>query len=290
MQREIEPLVLPKGAPARFGVGRMAEATDFSSWADVAELMISLYRSAAVIPASGSLHDEVEKIRKSSNNSKDRADQALRLVQERVRYVALLMGQGGYVPASAESTWSRRFGDCKAKTALLLAILHALDIEAEPVAVNTGLGDAVADRLPMVGVFNHVLVRARISGKTYWLDGTRSGDATLDKIPMPDFGWGLPLSSNSNLVAIGPATAYGSKQRASSSASTRPRASTQPASSPRSQEVYRGDGAIELNTLYSQATAPSATRLLGVGEKVLLTAFRSKPRQYSSIRSIRRCG
>src|SRR5207245_7674926 len=41
---------------------------------------------------------------------------------------------GGLVPASAETTWSRRFGDCKAKTALLLAILHEFGIEAEPVA------------------------------------------------------------------------------------------------------------------------------------------------------------
>jgi tetratricopeptide (TPR) repeat protein len=125
-------------------------------------------------------------------------------VQDRVRYVALLMGQGGYVPASAQATWSRRFGDCKAKTALLLALLKGLGIEAEPVLVNVGLGDVVSDRLPALSLFNHVLVRAHISGKYYWLDGTRTGDSDLDRIDVPDFGWVLPLVANATLVHLVP--------------------------------------------------------------------------------------
>lgn len=201
---DVQPIVAPQGAPPRFSVARIAEATDFSSWGDVARLFMPLFRDASVIPASGPLHDEVEKIRSSSSNPRVRAQQALALVQDRVRYVALLMGAGGYVPAAAETTWSRRFGDCKGKTALLLAILHSLGIEAEPVLVNSSLGDVVADRLPMVSLFDHVLVRAHIEGKDYWLDGTRTGDTDLDSIPVPDFGWGLPLVDDARLVHLVP--------------------------------------------------------------------------------------
>ncbi|MEO6361402.1 MAG: tetratricopeptide repeat protein, partial [Sphingomicrobium sp.] len=200
----VQPVTPPAGAPARFRIGRIGEASDFQSWAEVAELMVPLYREAAVILPSGPLHAEIEKIRAVSNDPKERAAKALELAQSRVRYVALLMGQGGYTPASAEATWSRRYGDCKAKTALLLASLHALGIEAEPVLANLGNGDAVADRLPMLGHFNHVLVRARIAGKNYWLDGTRSGDAGIDEIPVPNFGWGLPVTAGAKLVKIVP--------------------------------------------------------------------------------------
>src|SRR6185437_11291383 len=147
--QDVQPLIAPKGAPERFTIGRLAEATDYSSWSDLATLFVPLFRDASVIPASGPLHDEVEKIRAASTNPKTRAEQALALVQDRVRYVALLMGQGGYVPAAAETTWSRRFGDCKAKTALLLGILHSLGIEADPVLVQASAGDMIADRLPM---------------------------------------------------------------------------------------------------------------------------------------------
>jgi tetratricopeptide (TPR) repeat protein len=166
--------------------------------------MQPLYREAAVIPATGPLRDEVEKIRKAFADPKARAEQALQLVQQRIRYVALSMGQGGLVPATAETTWSRRFGDCKAKTALLLAILHEYGIVAEPVLANAFAGDAVGNWLPMIGAFNHVLVRAHVGGKTYYLDGTRTGDTDLDGIDVPDFGWVLPVMENAQLVHLVP--------------------------------------------------------------------------------------
>ena len=200
----VEPLLLPKGAPVRFQVGRAGEATDFESWSDVAELMLPLYREAAVVPRAGPLRDEVEKIRQSAKSDKERTEKALQLVEERVRYVALTMGTGGYVPASAELTWSRRFGDCKAKTALLVAILRELGVKAEPVAVHSKIGDALPERLPMVSYFDHVIVRAEVAGKTYWLDGTRSGDVDLDRIPVPGFKWGLPLTAGAKLVPLIP--------------------------------------------------------------------------------------
>ena len=202
--QNVEPLVPPNGAPQRFTIGRLAEASDFAAWSDVADLMIPLFRDASAIANSGSLHDEVEKIRASTTDPTQRAEQALALVQNRIRYVALLMGQGGYVPAPAETTWSRRFGDCKAKTALLMGILRSLGIEAEPVLVQSKLGDIVADRLPMLSLFDHVLVRAHVGGKDYWLDGTRTGDTNLDSIEIPDFGWGLPLVEHAQLIHLIP--------------------------------------------------------------------------------------
>lgn len=189
----LQPVIAPKGAPTRYAIGRLIEASDFKSWADVGALMAPLFAKAAVVPAQGPLRGELEKIRALSPDPKTRAEAALALVQERVRYVALVMGQGGLTPADAETTWARRFGDCKAKTALLLALLHELGIQAEAVAVNTTNGDGIDARLPMIGLFDHVLVRATIAGKTYWLDGTAAGDTSLDRLEVPNYGWGLPL-------------------------------------------------------------------------------------------------
>jgi tetratricopeptide (TPR) repeat protein len=189
----VQPILPPSGAPARFSVVRMAEATDYRSWGEVAELFVPLYRKASQIPEQGPLRAELETIRAASNDPVKRAEAALQLVESRVRYVALAMGAGGLVPADAEQTWERRFGDCKAKTALLLGLLRELGIEAEPVAVTTALGDALKGRLPAVGLLYHILVRATIDGKTYWLDGTRDGDTSLARLTVPAFGWGLPI-------------------------------------------------------------------------------------------------
>jgi transglutaminase-like putative cysteine protease len=81
--------------------------------------MAPLYEKAAAIPAQGPLRSELERIQSLSPDPKVRTEAALALVQDRVRYVALEMGAGGYVPTDAETTWSRRYGDCKGKTALL---------------------------------------------------------------------------------------------------------------------------------------------------------------------------
>ncbi|MBR0552114.1 tetratricopeptide repeat protein [Stakelama marina] len=201
----VEPIVPPSGAPLRYSIMRTAEASDFASWADVSHLFAPLYAKASQIPASGSLRDAINAIRAASSDPKTRAEAALKLVQGQVRYVALEMGQGGLVPANATDTWSRRYGDCKGKTALLLGILHELGVEAEPVVVNSVLGDILPERLPSVALFDHILVRATIAGKSYWLDGTRQGDNNLDRIEVPNFGWGLPISTGAaDLIRILP--------------------------------------------------------------------------------------
>jgi tetratricopeptide (TPR) repeat protein len=199
---DLPPLPAPKGAPARYGLMRVAELSDFASWADLAQLMAPLYQKAAILPPDGALAKEIATISAQSTDPKVRAQAALTLVQDRIRYVFLGMNDGGLVPADAETTWQRRFGDCKGKTVLLLALLKALGIEAQPVIVNIGGSDGIDQRLPMVALFNHVLVRATITGQTYWLDGTRTGDTSLDQIKIPDFRWGLPLIPNATLVRM----------------------------------------------------------------------------------------
>lgn len=200
------PLLQPTGAPARFGALRRVEFTAFQSWQEAAQRLAPLYAQASKLSADSPLQAEIARIRAASTDPKLRAAAALRLAQEQVRYVALSMNQGALVPAAADQTWQRRYGDCKAKTALLLALLQGLGIEAEPVAVNTGAGDGIDLQLPAIGAFDHVLVRAQVAGRTYWLDGTRPADRHLDLLEVPDFRWGLPLvARGSGLVRIQPA-------------------------------------------------------------------------------------
>jgi tetratricopeptide (TPR) repeat protein len=198
-----QALLQPTGAPMRYIALRRMELTTIKSWQQVSQRLAPLYATASQLTTNSPLRTEIEHIREVHAEPKERAAAALRLAQEQVRYVFLAMNQGGLVPASADQTWERRYGDCKAKTALLLALLHGLGIEAEAVAVNSALGDSVDRHLPAIGAFDHVLVRTRIGGQTYWLDGTRLGDRKLDRIQTPMFGWGLPLlTAGSDLVKI----------------------------------------------------------------------------------------
>ena len=194
------------GAPLRTLLARRIELSSIPDWSAIGTLFAPLYAKAAVIPLAGPLRAELDKIRAASTNPVRRAELALALVQDRLRYVAIALGDGGLVPDSAEAAWDRRFGDCKAKTALLLALLGELGIKAVPVAVHVQAGDGMDQRLPMVSQFNHILVRAEIGGRTYWLDGTRSGDTSLARLETPFLRWGAEiLPAGGKLVPIVPA-------------------------------------------------------------------------------------
>lgn len=197
----------PDGAPPRYKLHRAVEFSDYAGWPDLSKQMWALFDTASRLQPGSPIESEASKIAAAFPGAAERAQAALRLVQEQIRYVYVGLNGGNYVPAAADVTWQRRFGDCKGKTALLLALLHRLGIKAEAVMVNSKGGDGTNEWLPDPELFDHVLVRATIAGKDYWLDGTRTGDRYLDMLPQPSFEWGLPLTqAGADLLAVPPTT------------------------------------------------------------------------------------
>lgn len=188
-----KPTEMPSDAPGRFRVFPAVMSGSFDSWADVAAVMAPHYRTEGTIRKNSSLAAEVERIRTATDEPLERAALALRSVQDEVNYLMNGMDGGNYLPQAPEETWALRYGDCKAKTLLLLAMLRELDVEAEAVMVNSTNGDSVSVWQPLPGAFDHVIVRAMIDGKDYWLDGTSAG-ARLDTIEeVPNFVYALPI-------------------------------------------------------------------------------------------------
>jgi tetratricopeptide (TPR) repeat protein len=184
---------IPADAPVRFRHPPLIEISTFTGWPDVSKVMAPLYETGDLIAPDSALAGEVAAIMKMDATPLGRAERALELVQDKVRYLAVGMDGGNYVPQKPARTWEVRYGDCKAKTLLLLSILHAMGIEAEPVLANAIIGDFVPDRLPSAAAFNHILVRATIAGETLWLDGTATGSRLVDIHDTPPFRNVLPV-------------------------------------------------------------------------------------------------
>jgi tetratricopeptide (TPR) repeat protein len=88
-----------------------------------------------------------------------------------VRYTGVEFGEQSVVPSAPAETLSRRFGDCKDKATLLVAMLRSLGIEAQVALVNTGPDNDVDPQLPGLGRFDHVIVH--IPGDPeIWIDPT----------------------------------------------------------------------------------------------------------------------
>jgi tetratricopeptide (TPR) repeat protein len=194
---------IPDDAPGRFHNLAFVEASSFADWADVSRTMAPLYETQGLAGDSSAIADEIAKIKVATNDPLRRTAMALQLVQDKIRYLAIGMNGGNYIPQPPAKTWELRYGDCKAKTLLLLTILKAMDIEAEPVLAHSLLGDVVPLRVPSALAFNHILVRATIGGESFWLDGTGRGARLADIRDTPALGHLLPVrASGAELVKI----------------------------------------------------------------------------------------
>ena len=184
---------MPADAPRRYKPIQAIEVSSFADWGAVSKVFAPLYRTDGLIAPGTALAQEIAQIRARENDPKRRAAAALSLVQDRIRYFANGMNGGNYVPQAPAKTWTAGYGDCKAKTLLLLAMLHGLGIEAEPVLANIGEGDLVTVRLPAPEAFNHILVHAKIGNEDLWLDGTGRGSRLEDLSDPPPFRYVLPV-------------------------------------------------------------------------------------------------
>jgi tetratricopeptide (TPR) repeat protein len=186
---------MPEDAPIRYQRSPGLEFSTFASWNDLSRTTAPLYQTAGTIKPGGTLAAAVDKIAKTSADPKTRAALALAFVQNEIRYLYNGLANGNYVPQTPEETWSLRYGDCKAKTMLLLAMLDKLGVAAQPALVSSQAGDLLPGRLPALGAFDHVVVQAHIGDTDYWLDGTTAGTHVDDLADVPPFRFVLPIAA-----------------------------------------------------------------------------------------------
>jgi len=162
---EFEPYV-----PSDYFGYRWIQLTEFASWAEVAQWAVGLFPPVASLPAE--VQALVSRLRTLPSEDA-RVSQALQWVQDEIRYFSVSLGESSHRPYPPEQVLQRRYGDCKDKTYLLIAILHALGIEAKPVLVSQYSPRTASRMLPNPDVFDHVMARVVLGGRTYYLDGTR---------------------------------------------------------------------------------------------------------------------
>jgi len=188
-----EPDEMPEDAPARYTISPLLQVVSFEDWQDVSRVMAPHFATEGTVEAGGGIARQVARIESLTGDDLERAALALRLVQDEVSYLLNGLNGGNYLPQSPAATWENKYGDCKAKSLLLLAMLREMGIESEVVLVRSKSGDMVSGLLPAPAAFDHMIVRAVIGGEEYWLDGTSAG-TRLDTIAeVPPFHYALPL-------------------------------------------------------------------------------------------------
>lgn len=165
-----------------------AQLSEYTDWDAVQDWASALYRW------EGDL-DPALTAKLAAWRNLDRASavrQALAFVQQDIRYFGVELGQNSHRPSHPNAVYARRYGDCKDKAQLLIALLRAMGVESRPALVSTAYGRAVGDWLPSPGSFDHVIVAVDLDGKRYWLDATRNfQDGSLEDVSTPEYGMAL---------------------------------------------------------------------------------------------------
>ena len=166
--------------------------SEWRSWEEVVQWGIAQYRLQTPSPA---MQELVAKWQAATDSRGGQILLALRFVQDQVRYTGLEIGAGAYRPTSPQRVLERRYGDCKDKVLLLVALLRALGVDANPALVNTKLLQHVSEVLPNPGAFDHAIVRVRHDGRSYWFDATSSlQGGTLQTTAQAHFGAALVIA------------------------------------------------------------------------------------------------
>lgn len=160
------------GTPTWYNALPWVQLSDFGSWAEVARWAESLHGSAT---PSSPMNELVARWKAQHPTPEAQFMAAVRFAQDDVRYLAMAIGAHGFVPHAPSLAFSRRFGDCKDKSWLLVNLLRALGFEAYPALVNTRRRRGIDSYLPTQLAFDHEIVKAVFDGKTHWIDATQSG-------------------------------------------------------------------------------------------------------------------
>ena len=110
-------------------------------------------------------------------------------VDREVRYTGIEFGEAAIVPHEPSETLALKYGDCKDKATLLVAMLRAAGIPAYVALLNAGSRLDVPADLPGMGLFDHaiVYVPGTRGGPGVWIDGTDQY-ARLGQLPINDQG------------------------------------------------------------------------------------------------------
>ncbi|MEP5760914.1 MAG: DUF3857 domain-containing transglutaminase family protein [Litoreibacter sp.] len=180
----------------------VVEISTFESWEKISSELAPHYQPATDLPSE--LVDWVAATMAGTTDEDKRITAALRFAQDRLRYVGIEIGQGGYIPRAPEIAMQRGYGDCKDKAVLMMSLLHAMGIRSNVVLVHSERGRALVDVLPSPYAFDHAIIEVHSSTGSYFLDPTdvlQGGIA--DNVALTDFVWALPLvTGGSNLVPV----------------------------------------------------------------------------------------
>jgi hypothetical protein len=115
---------------------------------------------------------QMKELVKNAASEEEKIEILYKYMQQKVRYVNLALGIGGWQPIDAMHTDKVSYGDCKGLTNYMKALLNAINIESFYTIVRAGVNERnILDQFPS-SQFNHAFLCVPVTNDTIWLECT----------------------------------------------------------------------------------------------------------------------
>lgn len=177
-----------------------------SSWDSFGQWYYELSEGRQELPEH--TREEIKTIFANAPNRREGIKALYKYMQDKTRYVSIQLGIGGWQPFEASFVEEKGYGDCKALTNYMQAILAYAGVQSYPVLIKNGIAEPdIATDFPS-NQFNHVVLWVP-EADTIWLE------STSQTIPFDYIGYsnanrhGLAVTPDSSFLVKTPA--YGSE-------------------------------------------------------------------------------
>jgi len=143
---------------------------DISTWNGYGKWQMALNTDvSSLTPAR---EEEIRQMTAAIKTDKEKVKFLYEYMQHNMRYVSIQLGIGGWKPLPATFVDQKKYGDCKALSNYMGALLKAVNIPSCYAVINAGVNKEPADPDFPNDPFNHIILCVPLKGDTTWLECT----------------------------------------------------------------------------------------------------------------------
>ncbi len=155
---------------------------NFSTWASLGDWVNQLNKDGDVLNDAAA--QKVKALTAGITDRRKKISVLYDYLQNSTRYVSVQLGIGGFKPIAAEKVSSVNYGDCKALSNYMKALLKQAGIYSELVLIRNqdGMNGSLSETFSSIGQANHMILCVPDARDTVWLE------CTSQRMPMGYLG------------------------------------------------------------------------------------------------------
>lgn len=142
---------------------------NFDNWKNFGSWIHKLNENGNVLPPI--FKAKVQALVKDSKDDKEKVSILYNYLQQNTRYVSVQLGIGGFRPISAEKVSQVSYGDCKALSNFMKAMLNEVGISSNLIVIGNGM-PSLNEEFASIGQANHMIVCVPMKSDTTFLECT----------------------------------------------------------------------------------------------------------------------